>query len=159
MNRTPLLCAGAAALALAAAGPALGQMAPMADPFGDATIARADAEAQSAARFDALDANKDGALAPEELAAMRPPRPAGAAEPARPADGQQRGRGPGGGMMRTADANGDGKISKDEFLAAQQRRFDQMDDDKDGKLTKEERQAFFEDMRARMMMRMGDSGN
>lgn len=164
MNRTTFFSAVAAgALSLAITLPALAQMGPgmgpMADPYGDAAVTRAEAQAQAAQRFDTMDANKDGVLAPEEMAAMRGNRPAGAPDGPPPGEGQRRGpggQGGPGGMMRMADANGDGKISRDEFVAAQLRRFDQMDENKDGKATKEERAAFFEDMRARMMMGRGD---
>jgi len=158
MNRTTLaaltvisLCAGAIALA----APASAQMGPV-DPFGDATVARADAAAQGARRFDTLDTDHDGNLTPAEMAAGRPARPSGADRPR---------RGGGMGMGRMADANGDGKVSKDEYVAMQLRMFDRMDADHDGQLTKAERQAAFEQMRARMMERMsgnmggGDEGN
>lgn len=136
---------------LALALPAAAQPAPptdgpagaMQDPFGDATILRSDAEAQAAARFAALDTDKDGSLSPEELAAGRPARPGAQAEAPR------RGRG-GGWMARMMDANGDGKISKDEFVTATLRRFDMADADHDGKLTKAERQEAMEQMRARI---------
>lgn len=157
MNRNTLLSAGAAAITFGIVGPACAQMGPMTDPYGDAEVTRAEAGVQAGQRFDTLDANKDGILEPEEMAAMRPPRPAGAPEGGPPPGAGQR-RGPGGpeGMMRMADTNGDGKISKDEFVNAQLNRFDQMDENKDGKLTKEERTNYFEDMRARMMMRGGN---
>ncbi|MBC2664383.1 EF-hand domain-containing protein [Novosphingobium flavum] len=168
MNRKMLLPAVAvAAISFGIVAPAFAQMGPgmMNDPYGDGTVTRAEAEAQAAERFDKIDANKNGVLDPEEMAAMRPARPAGA--PAGgpeggppPGAGQPRGGpgGPGGGMMRQADKNGDGKIDKAEFVAAQLARFDQMDENHDGKATKEERTNFFEDMRARMMMRMGGGG-
>lgn len=147
-----------AALSLSIAVPALAQAGPgggpMVDPWGDATVTKADADARAAEMFDRMDTNKDGVLSPEEMAAMRPNRPAGA-PPAPAADAAPRpegARGPGG-MRRMLDANGDGKITKDEFIAAQGRRFARMDENGDGKVTKEERTNFYEDMRARMMMR------
>jgi EF hand len=48
--------------------------------------------------------------------------------------------GRGGGMMAMADANKDGKISKAELTAALDARFAKMDRDRDGKLTKEDRE-------------------
>jgi hypothetical protein len=166
MNRktiaTLLITAGAALSfpAMAQMGPMGG--APMADPYGDGTVTKAEADAQAGTRFDQLDTNHDGVLSTEEMAAGRPARPAGAAPaggpqgapPAGAAAGAPAGpAGQGGGMMRQMDANNDGKITKDEYVAAQGRRFAQMDENKDGKLTKQERNDFFEDMRARMMMR------
>lgn len=160
------LCQAIALIALGLAAPAVAQPVPapapapagpagmmMRDPFGDATVSRQDAESQAAARFAALDTDKDGFLSPAELAAARPARPGGEAR-------RDRGNGPrgdrprGGGMARMLDANGDGKISRDEFIAGTLRRFDMMDADHDGKLTKAERQTAMEAMRARMEERM-----
>jgi len=119
----------------------------MRDPFGDATVSRKDAEASAAARFAALDTDKDGFLSPAELAAARPARPGG--------EGRRlRGNGPRGGGMMRMDANGDGKVSRDEFITGTLRRFDMMDANHDGQLTKAERQAAFEAIRARMEERM-----
>jgi hypothetical protein len=165
MNRkTIALVLAASAAALAA--PAMAQMGPMqmTDPYGDATVTKAEAGTEAGARFDKMDADHDGVLSPAEMAAGRPPRPAGAPPAGGPQGGPPAGGpggqgGPGGGMMRQMDANGDGKITRDEFVAAQLRRFDQMDDNKDGKLTKQERNDFFEDMRARMMMMQQGRGN
>ena len=146
-----------AALTLGLAAPALAQSAPppaaapsgpggmmLRDPFGDATVSRKDAEAQANARFTALDTDKDGSLSPAELAAARPARPGG--------EGGRRGAG--GGMGRMLDSNGDGKVSQGEFVAGTLRRFDMMDTNHDGQLTKTERQAAIEAMRARMQERM-----
>ena len=44
----------------------------------------------------------------------------------------------GGGMMMRADANGDGTISRDEAIAQATDRFDRLDLDHDGKLTRDE---------------------
>lgn len=144
---------------LALTAPALAQPVPqqgpggmMRDPFGEATILRAQAEAQASDRFAKLDTNADGALSPEELAAARP---AGANPPTSGRPGRGAGR-----MARMMDANGDGKITKDEFLRGSLRRFDMMDADHDGKLTKAERQEFMDQMRARMeAMRALGGGN
>jgi Ca2+-binding EF-hand superfamily protein len=59
-----------------------------------------------------------------------------------------------GGMARMMDTNGDGEVSKDEFIAMTLRRFDMMDTNHDGQLTKAEREAAFAAMRARMEERM-----
>jgi hypothetical protein len=46
------------------------------------------------------------------------------------------------------DANGDGKVSKEEFLAHAGKKFDAMDGDKDGGVTKEEIKAHYEAKKA-----------
>lgn len=126
-------------------GPGPGMM--MQDPFGDATVARKDAEAQAAARFTALDTNADGSLSTDELRAGRPGRGDRA--------GGRRGGGRAmDGMSRMLDADGDGRITRDEFVTGTLRRFDMADADHDGQLTKAERQAAMEAMRARMEERM-----
>lgn len=57
--------------------------------------------------------------------------------------GEMRGmhRGMGGHMKGAMDANKDGAVTKQEFIAAGLARFDRMDANKDGQVTKEERQA------------------
>ena len=158
MNRRVL--AAMAALVATAATPALAQPMGggmmMRDPYGDATIPRKDAEAQAAANFAAMDTNHDGVLSLDELRAARPARP-----PRGAGDGPPGGPGNGGGgdpgmerMARAMDANGDGKVLRDEFVAGTMHRFDLMDADHDGQLTKAERQAAMEAMRARMEERM-----
>lgn len=52
------------------------------------------------------------------------------------------------------DMNGDGVVTRDEFIAAATRRFDRMDTNHDGKLDQAERDA----MRQRRMARSGDMG-
>ena len=73
------------------------------------------------------------------------------------------GRGMGGMMMmRMADANKDGAVSKHEFLAAAASRFDASDSNHDGSVTPAERQAarqaMHERMRGMMQHRMGGDG-
>lgn len=57
----------------------------------------------------------------------------------------------GGMMMAMADANHDGVVTKDEFMAAAMKHFDQADANHDGKVTAEERQAAHEKMKAEWM--------
>lgn len=107
-----------------------GPRGPMPDPYGDATVSKADAAKTAGEHFDAIDTNHDGTLSGDEQdAAMQ---------------------GPGGRMLRRSDLNADGKITKAEYLEAAASRFDMMDADHDGQLTKAERDAFREKMRARM---------
>jgi hypothetical protein len=132
MNKFTLL---AMAAAVATSGAAFAQRGPYADPYGDANIARADFEKQASDRFDQFDTNHDGQLSADEIA--------------------QAAGSPGGRGLRRADANGDGVVTKDEYMAMQRSRFDMMDADHDGQLTKAERDAF----RAQMMQRMQSRGD
>lgn len=52
-------------------------------------------------------------------------------------------------MFEKGDKDGDGVISKEEFLANAEERFTAMDADADGKVTKEEAKAHHEEMRAK----------
>jgi hypothetical protein len=117
-----------AALAASIAVPALAQGGPPPDPYGDATVTKAQATQQANDRFAQLDANKDGSLTPEE-------RRAGA-----PAGGGGFGGGGGGGGGPGGAAPG--PQNKEEYVAAQLQRFDRQDADHDGNLTKAERDAF-----------------
>ena len=119
MKRTMIAVALAT---VAAGGSAHAQPGP--DPRGDATISRADEQKRAEERFAAADTDHDGFISAKEQSAAR-------------GQGQ---RGPGGGM-RGADSDGDGKISKDEFVSTRLQRFDAQDTDKDGQLTKAERDA------------------
>lgn len=62
-------------------------------------------------------------------------------------------------MMKRADADGDGKVSRDEFIKARtamlEERFTMMDTDGDGKLDEQEAEAAAEQMRAMMSGREG----
>lgn len=109
--------------ALATAGlsvSALAQPRP-GDPWGDATVSRADAEAKAAEHFAAFDTDKDGAIGEKEEDAAA--------------------QMPGGRGLGRADYDADGKVSKAEYISAQLKRFDSQDADKDGQLTKAERDA------------------
>jgi Ca2+-binding EF-hand superfamily protein len=74
--------------------------------------------------FKRLDANNDGALTPDELAAKG----------ARFAEHAQK-------RFQHEDANGDGAISQDEVIAAVDKRFARMDKNGDGVLTQDELRA------------------
>ncbi|MEO6389339.1 MAG: hypothetical protein ABIT16_02405 [Croceibacterium sp.] len=125
MKKWTIVCAVAAA---GFALPALAQGGLPPDPYGDATVTKAAAEAQATERFGQLDTNHDGSLTPEE----------------RTAGGGFGGRGPG----ATA------AMTKDDYVAGQMRRFDTQDGDHDGQLTKAERDAF----RQQMIQRFQNGG-
>lgn len=137
MVRTFLL-AGAALAAIA--GVAIAQPAANAERPGgpggfmrqmdantDGAITRAEFDAARATHFAARDANSDGALSGEELRRERRGGP----------DGERRTeRGPG---RFNPDANSDGAITRDEFLAGPIARFERMDANNDGRLTDAEK--------------------
>jgi hypothetical protein len=112
--------------AAAQGGPGRGGMGAMLDTNKDGVVTKAEFDAGRVTRFTAMDANKDGVLTAAEMTAGRPARPAGAPAP----QGDQ--------MMLRADANKDGKISKDEFAATGARQWAQMDANKDGKIDQKE---------------------
>lgn len=127
------------------------------DGNGDGKIDAADHEARRAAMFDRMDADKNGQVSRAEFIAMHTMRQS--MHGARHAGGDHAmggeamgghrmgGRGMQGGMMRMADANRDGAITRQEFLTASLSRFDRGDANRDGQLTSEERRAMHGRMR------------
>ncbi|WP_375398985.1 EF-hand domain-containing protein [uncultured Sphingomonas sp.] len=118
---------------------------PRGDADGDGVTTRADALAQADARFDRMDADKNGKLSADE---MRPPRPmagdpmASPPPPPSPGPGMGAGRGQiGERMFARLDANGDGAIDRGEFREQAGRRFDRLDANRDGKVDAAERAA------------------
>ncbi len=75
-------------------GPGMGMHRMMHDPFGDATITRAEAQAKAAEMFAVHDVNRDGKLDPADRAARMNQR------------------------FDTMDTNRDGALSREEFAAA-----------------------------------------
>ena len=68
-------------------------------------------------------------------------------------EGGQMGKGA---CMAKADVNGDGMVSKEEFMATHEAKFDQMDANGDGNLSHEEMTAARDQMREKMMEHRDD---
>jgi len=126
------LAAVAAFFALAGAAHAQGRLAAL-DTDHDGLLSRAEAQAHPhlSQRFDQIDANRDGYLSRDELMAWHE---------------QHHGAGAGGGHGGFArfDANHDGQIERSE-VAAEPRalaRFDEMDTNRDGVVTRDEARAW-----------------
>lgn len=98
------------------------------DINGDGEVTRAEMEANGKARFAAADTDGDGFLTPQELEAKA----------------EDRAKRHIGLLMSRADANQDGKLSLDEMKNAmpkRQAKFDELDTDGSGGLTKAEMEA------------------
>lgn len=95
------------------------------DANKDGVISFAEATAEASAHFKAQDDNNDGQLSGEEA---RPRGPRGMRGP----------RDMAGMMLRHADTNQDGKISRDEVRAEADQRFDRLDANRDGFIDKAE---------------------
>jgi Ca2+-binding EF-hand superfamily protein len=133
------------------------------DANHDGKLDQSDRAERQKARFDRVDANRDGSLSYDEFAAAHADRD-GAREKHSARNGDRprrhgphrmaaRGFGRGGGMVRLADADKDGAITRDEFRAAALARFDRLDADKDGAVTGEEAKAARDSMRQRWQVR------
>ena len=155
-----LLLAPALALAATPAKNArLAEQFRRADADGNGTVSRVEAEQAApliAKQFDAIDANRDGQISPEEIRAFRR---AGRLE--RSAKGGAGGAQAGAKFevyFARADADGDGALSRAEAekgLPRVARKFERIDRDGDGRLTREEMQAW---LAARRAARAGRAG-
>jgi hypothetical protein len=135
MNRLVSAVLGLSLLggAAAHAQPGPGMRGPDAD--GDGVVTAAEYEASALQRFERMDANKDGVIDAGELEAIKQ----------RFAQREGQG-GPGGGgfggrmlaQLAAQDADKDGRITRDEALAASRAQFAAADKDGDGKLTGDE---------------------
>ena len=143
MRKILLVAAGAAALATAACGLAQAQSGNesgvrhgvfRSDSNSDGVLTRAEFDAGRVAQFTRLDADNNGQLTREEMRAEHGER-----------GGEHRGRrghrgGPGGhGGFEGADANNDGNITRDEFLARPIAMFERLDANHNGVIEASER--------------------
>lgn len=164
------ITAGGTAYAQPAAAPAGGELTRAAaeqratqmfqrlDVNGDGQLDQADREARQKARFDRIDADGDGAISFAEFTAPR--------ERAQRGDRAERGQrmtrqdgegrrigmrgmraGHPGFFGKAGGAGGDRVITQAEFVAAALERFDRLDANKDGVVTREEQKAARDAMR------------
>lgn len=135
------------------------------DANSDGKIDQADREARHAAMFDRIDSDRNGQISRAEFLAHKPMHGGGwrrhggdghggasTGEGLSQGMGMRRrgGHGMGRMILRMADSNSDGSVTRDEFSAASTRHFDHMDANKDGQVTSEERRAMRQSMRQRM---------
>lgn len=138
MRKVLLAAAGAAVLAAGACGLAQAQNSPanegarhgifQSDANSDGVLTRAEFDAGREATFARLDADRNGQLTRAEMRAER-------------GDRGSRGRRGGGrhGGFEGADANNDGNITREEFLARPTAMFDRIDANHDGVIQASER--------------------
>ena len=130
MRYTFLASFAATVLATAAFAQGGGMGMMRADTNNDGMISKAEATAQSNARFDRLDTNKDGTLTADEL------------------------QGPGAQMLaRFGDG---GPVTRAQFLAQADKRFERIDANHDGQLSQDEVKAWTERARALAGQRRAD---
>lgn len=141
------LTATAAALALGGATVAFADnhRAKGGDADGDGVITLEEHNSHADAMFARMDANGDGVLNAEDREQLRAEMDGKRGHQY----GHRGGKRGGKRMMKLADANNDGAISRAEFDAAAKARFAKMDADKSGTITAEEREAAREAFKAR----------
>jgi len=138
-----------------------GEMFDKMDANHDGKLDKADREARQAGHFDKIDADHNGSISRDEFLAAHQMQPMAEGglnhEMGQRMGGKMRGQGAMM-MLRMADANKDGAISKDEFIAAALKHFDMADANHDGSLTPEERKAAMAMMREHMGHRRAGMG-
>ncbi len=154
-----------------------GQMGERRGRGGDRMARNERAPRDPAAAFDRLDANRDGMISREEFGRAREVReerrivinraPGGVpGAPGMAGDhqgmrkmhrmgGMGGGRAMGGGMMRLADLDRDGRVSLQEATTSALQRFDRVDANRDGRITPEERRQQREQRKAMRGNRAG----
>ncbi|MFC0590076.1 EF-hand domain-containing protein [Novosphingobium aquiterrae] len=134
------------------------------DANGDGRIDQADRAAMMGKKFDAMDTDRNGALSRAEFMAGHQNH-GDHAGMAMGDEGGKMGRhggrhGRGGGMMmKMADTNKDGAVTRDEAVAGALKHFDMTDTNRDGKVTPEERKAAMAKMRSHMKGMRGQMGD
>lgn len=106
-----------------------------ADTNGDGVVSAEEIAAAREARFDKMDVDGDGYLTEADREAAK------AKHEAKRADRMEKRRAKREEHRAEIDTDGDGKISREEFMAAESGRLAQMDADGDGNITKEEAEA------------------
>lgn len=153
-----------------------------ADVNKDGKLDQADREARKGERFKKLDTDGNGSISQAEFAAAHQGKGmgkgpgmggehAGMKHDGMKHDGMKQGgmrhggkhgmRGGkmgGGMMMRMADTNKDGAITRAEFVGASMKHFDMTDANKDGSVTPDERKAAMQKMREHMKEMRGKMG-
>jgi Ca2+-binding EF-hand superfamily protein len=131
-----ILCAGALSLAGAVSAQAMSDLASLgqrADTNHDGVVSREEFLAARAAQFDRFDRNHDGYLDTADADVL--PEPTGRMFQW---------------MERLADADGDGRISRDEFNGMPVRGFERMDANQDGLLEPDEMQRVMHNAQQRL---------
>jgi len=108
-----------------------------ADANHDGVVTRAEAIAEAERRFARLDVNGDGYITQNEIAPDGPPR-GGPGLPPPPGDEHAERPRIGARMFERIDANDDGRLSRDEYIAADLKLFDRLDANHDGKVDRAE---------------------
>lgn len=139
-----------------------------ADVNKDGKLDQADREARKGERFKTLDTDGNGSISQAEFAAAHQGRGEGMGgdHAGMKHDGMKQGgmrhggkHGMRGGMMmRMADTNKDGAITRAEFVGASMKHFDMTDANKDGSVTPDERKAAMQKMREHMKDMRGKMG-
>jgi hypothetical protein len=118
-----------------------------ADANGDNSITRAEVEALQAEMFEWMDRNGDGYLSSEDRSPMH--QRLAAIRDAEGSERRERRRDRHGARHEERDADGDGRISRAEFLNGEHRGFDRLDANNDDVVTPDELDAAVEAARER----------